>query len=263
MYLSRITICLDTTDKFTFQDFHTLINVESPGLQLDRDVITNLSQSEGIYVTGVNPRAARAIARQAYSYNLPVVRLDLTFTGPCLPEVVDRAEYLDANWQTTRLKKHLADLKYRGGTRDFTRFDVHCFTMGGDKAVKQLEIRDKTESPVPIPALEIVWRLRNNWAKEAWTFVQKSDNLDRGIDNAFCAATNSFLGPDWFHLGHNQELFLDRSANSVLTEKPKKDWRLMLEQACKLALTEIGDPESTVEELTTIMWKVLDPYKDL
>lgn len=231
MFISRITVQLDTHNGLTFADFHNLLNVSSPGLQLDRDIITNPNATQGFYITGTNPRASRAIGLQALHYNIPVVRCDITFLSVVDDKQVERAEYLDYAVQRERLKKHLHDQKYQGLVRDFTRFDVAYFVMGGDKSVKQLELSNCTEAPIPVKALQIVWRLRNNWAKEAWSFVQRSGDIQEGVDNAFCATTNAFLGPDWFHLGHNQELFLDRHANSTPKEVAPPDWRLLIDRA--------------------------------
>jgi len=263
MYISRLTIQLDTHNGLTFADFHNLLNVNSPGLQLDRDIITNPNATQGFYITGTNPRACRAIATQALHYNIPIVRCDLTFLSVVDGVQAERALYLDYAFQKDRLKKHLHDQKYQGSLRDFTRFDVAYFLMGGDKSVKQLELTGYTDAPVPVKALQITWRLRNNWAKEAWSFILKAGDLQEGVDNAFCATTNAFLGPDWFMLGHNQELFLDRNANSPAREPIKKDWRVMVVQACEMAMQAFNDKETTVEQMTFEMWRVLDPYSGI
>jgi hypothetical protein len=232
MYISRITISLDTHKDLTFADFHNLVNAHTPGLKLDRDIITNPLAGVGFYVTGVNPRACRAIAVMALDYNIPVVRLDLTFCSPVSDAVKERSRYLEYGFQKERLVAHLAATKYNGGSGEHTRFDTHYFQVGGDKAIKQLEIADHTVPPEEIEALTIVWRLRNSWAKEGWSIIQHSSDYQEGVDNSFCAATNFFLGPDFFHLGHNQELFFNRQA--VEKPKPVKDWRLMLDEVCKV-----------------------------
>lgn len=255
MYISRITVQLDTHRDLTFADFHTLVNAHTPGLQLDRDIITNPMGQGGFYITGANERASRAMATMALDYNIPVVRIDLSFCSPVAPGIIERASYLEYAFQKERLIAHLAKQKYNGNAGERTRFDIHYFVVGGEKSIKQLELSDHTNPPEEIEALQIVWRLRNTWAKEAWTWIEKATDYQTGVDNAFCAATNFFLGPDFFHLGHNQEVYFVRTAEEK--PKPVEDWHLTFEKAWNQAITDFPEPDLRLDAFKSMakrMW---------
>jgi hypothetical protein len=255
-----MTIVLDTQQKLTFQDFHTLVNSHTPGLKLDRDIITNPNPVQGFYISTTNPRASRAVATVAKEYNLEVVRVDLTSTTIIEPDLIGRVEYLDYEFTKTRLLKHLKDTKNQSLPEEKTRFDVKHLFVGGDKAIKQLEISDHTEAPEPVPAIEIVWRLRNVWAKQAWMWILKASDLQEGVDNAFAAATNFYLGPDWFHLGHNQNIFFEPTITPKA--KPPEDWTLALEKACKLAVKHFGSSILALDMVCEKASEIIDPYDE-
>jgi hypothetical protein len=238
MYLSAITVELNDSHSLSFNEFSVLLNQRCPGLKAQQDIVTNYDHNR-FMITGFNPRSSLAIAELARLYNLTILRLDLTFCSPVTADLIARAEYLEYMSVKKRLHNHLTHIKYRGHYLETTRFDTRSFEMGAEKSDKQLFIRDKTDDPAPIPALQIVWRLRGHHARAAWQWVLLTDpgELQEGIDLAFCAATNTFLGPDWFHLGHDQRASLQKEAKPV-KPKSKEDWQALVKEAVSIIIRE-------------------------
>jgi len=259
MYLSAFTVEINNQHSLTFQEFSTLLNQRASGLQQQRDIAVNFDK-ERFMITGLTPRAARAIAELTRLYNLTVLRMDLTFCAPVTNDHQARAEYLEWLSVKKRLHNHLETIKYRGHYLETTRFQTRSFEMGAEKSDKQLFVRDRTDEPGSVPALQIVWRLRAHHAKAAWQWILLTDpgELQEGIDLAFCAATNTFLGPDWFHLGHDQRATLQKEAKP---EKPKAqpDWHQYADMAFE-TLRKLGGQSAPFDTCTLISDYLFQKY---
>lgn len=247
MYIHKLTVGLSEQHNLTYKSFHELLNHRSPGLRMEQDIVTNSNAKAGFLITGLNPKSAEAIGLIAREYNLEIVSLDIAFVSPVAHSTIARAEYLDYHFQVERLKKHLSDQKYVGNHGSYTHFGIHHYAMGAEKSIKQLLLQDKISPPGEVEALQIVWRLRQGWAKEAWSYIQKADTYDLGIDLGFMAATNTFLGPDWFQLGHDQRVILTRISKPVVQKPVEEDWRVHIDRALKCFGKNQTDPYEVLD----------------
>jgi hypothetical protein len=243
MYLSAITVEINQQHSLTFQEFSTLLNQRCAGLQQQRDLAINYDKDR-FMISGLTPKASQPIAELARIYNLTILRLDLTFCEVVSEFQQDRAKWLDWEAMKKRLHSHLETIKYRGHYLQTTRFDVRSFEMGAEKSDKQLFLRDRTDPPASVPALQIVWRLRGHHARAAWQWVYLAEpsEVKEGIDLAFCAATNTFLGPDWFHLGHDQRASLQKEAKPA-KPKAEPDWHQYIDMAFEILRKKPGASE--------------------